>query len=107
MRNLNSLLITLVFFLIPVAGHAGENVYVLQVDGLACPFCSYGIEKQLSSLEGVANVAVDIEKGSVAVTMQESASLDEKQARQAVKDAGFTLRSFSQRIPDDADASDP
>ncbi len=107
MRKINVLLITLVFFLIPAAGHAGENVYALQVDGLACPFCSYGIEKQLSSLEGVASVVVDIEKGSVVVTMQESASLDEKQARQAVKDAGFTLRSFKHRAPDDSDASDP
>lgn len=107
MRKTNALLITLGFFLIASAGHAGENAYVLQVDGLACPFCSYGIEKQVSSMEGVADVAVDIEKGRVVVTMQPSASLEEKQARQAVRDAGFTLRSFSQRAPDASDDSNP
>jgi hypothetical protein len=30
--------------------------YRLEVAGLACPFCAYGIEKQLYRLEGIAQV---------------------------------------------------
>ena len=33
---------------------AGQPRYNLSVDGLACPFCAYGIEKELAGLDGVA-----------------------------------------------------
>ncbi len=74
-----------------------ETQYRVGVDGLACPFCAYGIEKKLSSIDGVKDIKVDIKKGAVIVTMAEGANLSEQLAREKVKDAGFTLRSFSQR----------
>jgi len=83
-------------FLIPIAQASGPS-YALQVDGLACPFCAYGIEKKLSHIEGVDDIQVDIKKGEVIVIMAEGVPLAEDLARKKVKDAGFTLRSFSQR----------
>ncbi|TCK17857.1 mercuric ion binding protein [Thiogranum longum] len=83
-------------FLIPIAQASGPS-YALQVDGLACPFCAYGIEKKLSSIEGVDDIQVDIKKGEVIVIMTEGVPLAEGLAREKVKDAGFTLRAFSQR----------
>ena len=77
---------------------AVSHVYRLYVDGLACPFCAYGIEKKLSSLKGVGKLAFDMEAGVVTVTMADGADLDEAVARQAVKQAGFTLRGF-ERAP--------
>jgi len=68
--------------------------YALQVNGLACPFCAYGIEKQLTSIEGVKGIEVDINEGRVVVTTAEGARFDEEAARRAVKDAGFTLAGF-------------
>ncbi len=76
---------------------AEQNAYTLQVDGLSCPFCSYGIEKQLSAIVGVDNIAVDISQGLITVTMQQDMVLDNKQAQQAVTNAGFSLRHFSQK----------
>lgn len=73
---------------------AAQQAYKLRVDGLACPFCAYGIEKKLNAIKGVQGVGVDIASGTVNVTMAEGASLDEATAKQAVKDAGFTLRGF-------------
>lgn len=73
---------------------AEPTVYTIQVDGLGCPFCTYGIEKQLSAINGVDSVVVDISNGLVNVTMQKDTLLDKKQAQQAVTDAGYTLRSF-------------
>ncbi len=69
-------------------------VYSLYVDGLACPFCAYGVEKHVGGLEGVKSVDILIDQGIVAVTMAPGASLDEAAARQAVSDSGFTLRKF-------------
>ena len=69
-------------------------VYTIQVDGLACPFCAYGIEKQLGAIEGVESIEIDIRSGSVKVTVQAGAILEEERARRAVEAAGFTMGGF-------------
>ena len=83
-------------FLIPVVQASGPS-YALQVDGLACPFCAYGIEKKLSSIEGVDDTQVNIKTGEVIVIMAEGVPLAEDLARKKVKEAGFILRAFSRR----------
>ncbi len=75
---------------------AAAPTYQLHVDGLACPFCAYGIEKKLGALEGVQGVETHIKDGAVIVTMKDGATLDEGSARKAVKEAGFSLRKFEQ-----------
>lgn len=90
-------MVTLTLLLWVPAANAQSAVYMLEVDGLACPFCAYGIEKKLSAIDGVEKIDVDIKSGQVIVTMTGGASLSEGRARQAVKDAGFTLRAFAQR----------
>ena len=76
------------------AALADSHVYKLYVDGLACPFCAYGVEKKVGGLEGVEKVDIDIDEGLVAVTLADGATLDEATAMQAVDEAGFTLRKF-------------
>ncbi len=73
---------------------ADSHVYKLYVDGLACPFCAYGVEKQVGGLDNVKSVDIFIDEEIVAVTMTSNAVLDEAAARKAVSDAGFTLRKF-------------
>ncbi len=70
-------------------------VYSLGADGLACPFCAYGIEKQLSRIDGVESVSTDIKSGTVTIFMEAGASLEESAAKRAVEKAGFTMRSFN------------
>lgn len=92
------LVLMLVFFwLLAARADDGGSVYTLQVDGLACPFCAYGIEKQLGKLEGVEAVETDVKSGTVTITMEEGATLDEADAERAVDRAGFTMRDFRQR----------
>jgi mercuric ion binding protein len=74
--------------------------YRIEVDGLACPFCAYGIEKKLNAVQGVERVETDIREGVVIVTMKDGAVLDETAATQAVKEAGFTLNGFKRVSPD-------
>ena len=78
----------------PSQAQETKPAYTVDVDGLACPFCAYGIEKQLSAIEGVATVDTDIKTGSVTVTMQPGSMLAEDAARKAVEAAGFTIRGF-------------
>ncbi len=87
----------LVIGLLPTFAWAGDgaNIYNLGVDGLGCPFCAYGLEKQLSTLSGVGDVAIDLEGGVAVVTMAGEAILDAEAAKLAVEEAGFDLRSFT------------
>ena len=77
-----------------VAASAEPQTYKLQVDGLACPFCAYGIEKQLSAIEGVEELDTDIAASVILLTMKDGDLLDETAAEQAVERAGFTLHGF-------------
>ncbi len=77
-----------------LSAFAGESVYEVGVDGLACPFCAYGVEKQLSRVSGVREVETDVAKGVVVLRVEPGESLDEDAVRDAVRKAGFTPRSF-------------
>lgn len=83
-----------VLMLMATGAWAKGLVYEVGVDGLACPFCAYGIEKQLSKLDGVEAVETDIKQGLVVVRVEDGKTLDKPQVEQAVKKAGFSLRSF-------------
>lgn len=93
LTRMSLLLSTLMFSMTALAA---DNQYVLVVDGLACPFCAFGIEKRLNKVDGVTDIEVDIADSVVRVALQEDKTLTEAQARQAVKEAGFTLRSYSE-----------
>lgn len=99
-RWLRLALVTLALTLGAVTAHAAGPTYKVHVAGLACPFCAYGIEKNLGSLDGVKRVETHIEEGVVVVEMAEGKSLDRAAAERAVDDAGFTLDDF-EKLPDD------
>lgn len=81
-------------FALAASAAPAQQAYRIHVDGLACPFCAYGIEKKLAAIEGVERVDTDIASGTVSVTMAKGATLDEAIADQAVRAAGFSLRRF-------------
>lgn len=61
----------------------------VQVNGMACPFCAYGIEKKLRAIPGVQDVKVDLDAGR-ATFEAPSGAVTEQQVKQAIKDAGFS-----------------
>ena len=82
-----------VLALLAAAGAASaQTTYELRVDGLACPYCAYGIEKAFMQTEGVEAVDIDFDRGVVLVRTAEGTRLRKAQAEQVVEDAGFTLR---------------
>jgi len=74
--------------------HAAGMRYDMRVDGLACPFCAYGIEKKLKALDGVSNIKVDLDRGLVSLDMKEGGKLTDEQMKKLFNDAGFTYRSM-------------
>ena len=63
----------------------------IAVNGLACPFCAYGLEKKLKKLDGVEALTVDMKEGPVQMKIKEGAPVTEEQISEAVTDAGFTV----------------
>ncbi len=96
MRKFRTAIFTLSMILISTVALAAPQAYTLRVDGLACPFCAYGIEKKLSRIEGVKQIEVEIRTGTVTVIMVDGAILDEAAAGKAVKAAGFRLGGFDE-----------
>ena len=91
---LRAALLSLGLLVLATAAYAAGPAYRLEVAGLACPFCAYGIEKKLRRLDGVETIEINIKDGAVIVTMEEGATLDEAVAKQAIEAAGFTLDGF-------------
>ena len=82
---------------VTLSGYAepASHQYTVGVDGMACPFCAYGIEKQLHKLPGVMGMETDIETGVVKLTVDESVTLNEDDVVAAVTKAGFSVREFT------------
>jgi len=75
---------------------ADDTHYLVQVDGLNCPFCAYGIEKQLEKLDGVENAETELALGQIAVEVDDGVTLSEETVRDIIRDAGFTFKSMTQ-----------
>lgn len=94
-----SLLVASVVMGLASAAVAAQPRYQIDVAGLACPFCAYGIEKKLRAIPGVERVETNIKEGTVVVVMKEGATLDRTRVERAVREAGFTLKGFGPTSP--------
>lgn len=86
---LKTLLVALLV-LFPLAGAAEVTQAVISVDGMSCPFCAFGVEKRLKTVNGTDEVTVDMKKGTATLVAEEGKSLEIGQIGKAVKAAGFT-----------------
>ena len=67
---------------------------IIEVDGLSCPFCAYGIEKRLRKIDSVDELSVLLEEGKVQLKLKEVATVSEERLQKAIADAGFEARSI-------------
>ena len=99
MKLVHSLLVVAlsVGFIAGPALAAVEQVSV-RVDGLACPFCAYNIEKRVKTLEGVerdARIVTSIEHGIAKFPWKSGVAFDPAAVRKAIREAGFTPQELS------------
>ncbi len=78
------------------AAFGGQQQKVaVRVDGLACPFCAYGMEKKLKRIDGVEKMDIKINEGLVLLYFSEDAQIDQALIERKVKEAGFTPRQIT------------
>ena len=74
----------------------GMTTTDILVDGMTCGHCVASVTEELTALDGVQSVSVDLVKGaSSRVTIESALALDDAQVRAAVEDAGYTLSAGS------------
>jgi len=96
--HLCALLIATALMAIPHSSHAQQSdtttahpTYIrLEVLGLACPFCAYGLEKDLRESLDAHNVHIVLKKGYVYLTVPSNHKPTEQQLKDIVRQAGFT-----------------
>jgi len=69
-----------------------ERVYIkIEIKGMACPYCAYGMEKELKKVAGVDKVEIELKKGLAYI----STPINQKPTKEALEkiiiDAGFTI----------------
>ncbi len=67
----------------------------LEVDGLSCPFCVIGLDKQLKRHAGLEDIEIHLKQGVTEATLPADQGIDVEKIRLAVKEAGFTLRGIT------------
>ena len=72
--------------------HAQINQVTVKVDGLACAFCAYGLQKGLKRVEGVRDVKVFVDAGKAELQFKKGVPVGLEEIGPAVKRAGYTPR---------------
>lgn len=91
MKNLLFLVFTLGALLTPKSyGQQNLDRFEIQVDGLGCPFCAYGLEKKFKEFKGIRDVAIEIETGNFTFSYPADKALSIEAVNQQVEKAGYT-----------------
>lgn len=80
--------------------------YEVRVEGLACPFCSYGLERTLREISGIDDVAVELSSGLARFEVADQQIVTPAAVRQAVVDAGFTVGSIRLTVTGEVGSQD-
>ena len=78
--------------LIPLSLSAAEtgNIVEIEVKGMTCPFCVYGLRSSLTELDGVKNCEVSLENNKARIEMEEGQVADLDKIQKIITNSGFT-----------------
>ncbi|NNJ89713.1 MAG: copper chaperone, partial [Eudoraea sp.] len=89
----NTIIITLIIGMMTVfSANAQKEMdeFNVQVDGLGCPFCAYGLEKKFKEFKGIKDVKIDIETGDFSFAYPADKELSMQAVEEQVMKAGYT-----------------
>lgn len=73
-----------------------DSIYVkIEINGMACPFCAYGLEKKIRKVDGSSDYYVDINKGYITFNVPRDKKPTEIFLKKLVKEAGFEARKIT------------
>ncbi len=76
--------------IVNVSAQNSIDQFEVQVDGLGCPFCAYGLEKKFKELKGIDEVVIEMETGVMTFSYPTDAMLTMETVENQVDAAGYT-----------------
>lgn len=67
-----------------------HKVVVIDVKGMTCPFCVYGVSKDLGKAPGVAKAQASLEQKKARIVLKPGVEPDLALYKKIILDAGFT-----------------
>jgi len=68
-----------------------EKVYIkIEIDGMACAYCAFGMEKELKEVSGVDKVAIELKEGLAFISTPKSQKPEKENLSLIIQNAGFT-----------------
>ena len=67
----------------------------LEVDGLSCPFCAIGLNKNLKKRAGLQDIEIHLKEGVTEAKLLRGQGIDVGKIRRGIQEAGFTLRGIT------------
>jgi len=64
----------------------------IQIDGLSCPFCAYGLEKGLKKITGVGEVFISVKDAYTTFHVPKNRQPSVEELKKIINDAGFDAR---------------
>jgi len=83
------------------SARAGVEEVTVRVDGLACPFCAYNVEKRVRRLRGIppgTRIVTSDTEGTSRFSWDAAIPFDPERVRRAIRKAGFTPRGLVVRV---------
>lgn len=99
---MKSLIILLAVFTIGIASTSAQEAkkytgtVKMEVNGLSCPFCAYGLEKNLKEIPAIEKITINVEDAFVTLVIKKGETVLEEDLKKKVKDAGFTAGDIKQ-----------
>ncbi len=90
MKNIIILFVMVLTGTTSIYSQQSYDKFEVQVDGLGCPFCAYGLEKKFKEFKGIREVKIDIETGQFSFAYPTDKALALKAVEDQVKKAGYT-----------------
>ena len=76
---------------IPLLAFGAERQVVdIGVKGMTCPFCAFGLEKNLTKASEVGQASASLKEQNVHIVLKPGAQPDIGRYKQLIHDAGFT-----------------
>lgn len=72
------------------AGAIAQGAIVAKVNGMSCPFCTYGLRKEMLTIPGVKDVQVSLRKSQATLKVDPGTQVTDAQIRRAIREAGFS-----------------
>ena len=83
-------ILLIMFWLIPLAQAQETQHLEVDIKGMSCKFCVRSVEKNLSKLDGVTKVSVNLDIGIAQIIMEPGKKGDATLIKERIKKAGFT-----------------